>query len=129
MPANDNDVLRTKGFVETSPGIFSRPTQTKSVPVPVLPHPKSELHARQESLDSHQDEAGGTGRTFVCIESRRVRPIDPDNLAGGCKFIIDALRYAGLLQEDTPEKISLQVDQKKVDRRTQEKTLIEITYP
>ena len=58
------------------------------------------------------------------IISYRTRTCDTDNLCP--KWIVDALRYSKLIEDDTPEHIELQVRQEKVRRKAQERTQIEI---
>jgi hypothetical protein len=59
---------------------------------------------------------GGAKRIKVVVCRRGSRLIDCDNLAGGCKAIIDALRYEGLLADDNPESVDLEFRQEKVKR-------------
>ncbi len=50
----------------------------------------------------------------VSIHRRgRGRGLDPDNLVGAVKPILDALRYARILVDDTPEHVELVVTQSK----------------
>lgn len=58
----------------------------------------------------------------VSIRSRRVNLLDPDNLY--VKDIIDQLRYARLIPEDTPEVIEIEITQEKVSSYKQEETII-----
>lgn len=67
-----------------------------------------------------------SGRVILRYTSYRQRLLDPDNLAGGTKFLTDALRYSGAIRGDTADQIDLRFSQKKVDTKAQEKTLIEI---
>lgn len=41
------------------------------------------------------------------IERHSARPLDADNFAGGCKPLIDQLRYAGLIPDDDPASVDL----------------------
>lgn len=66
-----------------------------------------------------------SGKRVVRITSYRVRAVDPDNLCG--KWFIDALRYAGIIPDDTEADITYQISQKKVAKKNQEKTLIDIS--
>jgi hypothetical protein len=66
----------------------------------------------------------GTRKCYVRVTSYRARLLDPDNLC--VKYLIDALRNTGILEDDTPDHIALTVAQKKVKDRSQEKTLLEI---
>lgn len=65
-------------------------------------------------------------RPVVRIASFRRRVLDPDNLIGGCKYFIDGLRHAGLIPDDRPEDITLEVRQEKVTSKIEERTEIEI---
>jgi len=50
------------------------------------------------------------------------RPLDADNLAGGCKPLIDAIRRAGLIPDDDPKTVILEFAQHgclKADERTE----------
>lgn len=85
--------------------------------------PKLERAIRKKPLAAGERKEKSSSRVAVRIESRRSRLIDPDNLCP--KFIIDGLRYAGLLQDDNPEAISLQVTQTKV-KKGEEETVIEL---
>lgn len=78
-----------------------------------------------DTLGKAQRKEVGQSRTRVRIVSRRRRLLDPDNLAGGSKYLIDGLRYAGLLKDDSPDYISLIVEQVKCGKG-EERTEIEI---
>jgi Holliday junction resolvase RusA-like endonuclease len=69
------------------------------------------------------------GRIEVRFTLFRVRCLDPDNAAASTKNLLDGLRHSGLLSEDNPWTIRLQVEQEKVKSFDQEKTEIEINYP
>lgn len=59
----------------------------------------------------------------------RIRLQDPDNAAAGTKAITDGLRRCGLIPNDSPEEISLTVEQQKVKTKSEQRTEIEIAYP
>lgn len=61
----------------------------------------------------------------VVIERRSRGRMDPDNLAGSMKPVIDALRHARVLVDDSPEHIELTVTQRQ-SFRDPPRTLIEI---
>lgn len=69
-------------------------------------------------------------RPVVRLVRRSTRGIeDEDNgPAPGYKALLDAIRYSGLIQDDSRKAIDLQVSQEKV-RKGEVGTLIEITYP
>lgn len=84
--------------------------------------PEQAVHNR-----AHGKVKGKTGharRYAVSITSYRTRSTDPDNLVG--KYFVDALRYSGLLHDDRAEDITYEISQKKVENKSQEKTLIVI---
>ena len=65
-------------------------------------------------------------RVTVRFIGYRVRPLDPDNFAGGCKDLLDGLRHAQIIPGDEPWRIKLEAEQVKVSSYKQEKTVIEI---
>jgi hypothetical protein len=67
-------------------------------------------------------------RVTVRFVGFRVRPLDPDNFAGGCKDLLDGLRHAALIPGDEPWLIKFETRQEKVAHRGEEKTVIEIGY-
>ena len=75
---------------------------------------------RDEPLAAPPREAGDAGRVRVSVVSYRARLCDPDNLCP--KYFIDCLRYAGLITDDSPEYITLEVRQvrcARADERTE----------
>jgi len=65
-------------------------------------------------------------RNLVRITSYRCRLLDPDNLAGGCKYAIDAIRKAKVIKDDREQDIRLEIFQVKTKTRKEEKTIIEV---
>jgi hypothetical protein len=80
------------------------------------------------ALATGEGKGESAGRVILSYTSYRQRLLDPDNLAGGTKFLTDALRYCGALRDDTENQVELRFTQKKVSDKTQEKTLIEVIY-
>ena len=72
---------------------------------------------RDEPVAASAREARDAGRVRVCIVSFRSRLCDPDNLCP--KYFVDCLRYAGLIADDTPECITLEVRQVRCPRAEQ----------
>lgn len=93
---------------------------------------KPEQAIRHESVAEKEgktkNSTGGTGchqaRSHIGICLYRTRLLDPDNPAP--KYFIDSLRYAGLIPNDRPEDITLEVSQVKVSTKAEERTEIEI---
>lgn len=69
---------------------------------------------------------GGGPRHFVRIKSSRVRLLDVDNLYGGSKYLIDALRGASVIPDDDPGSILLEVTQEKIKGYKNEVTEVEV---
>jgi hypothetical protein len=119
-----NEILRR--FPGASPAFIARNADPE--PVGGLQNTLAQPHPRP--LVARPDDRKATSPTCrlsrVTITSYRRRLIDIDNLCGGSKFLIDALRYAKLIPDDSPEHITLEVRQEKVAQKSQEGTLVEI---
>jgi hypothetical protein len=79
--------------------------------------------AEKERETSHPE---SIPRRVVRITSYRRRLLDFDNLAGGCKYFLDSCKYAGLIPDDGPECITLEVSQVRVKTKAEERTELEI---
>ncbi len=77
---------------------------------------KSERAAGSQPLGHPEEKAGSPKRIKVCICRKGTRLLDIDNLAGGTKALLDALRYEGAIQDDDPGSIDFEVRQEKVKR-------------
>jgi Holliday junction resolvase RusA-like endonuclease len=64
-------------------------------------------------------------KAIMKIHQVRKRRLDPDNLVGSCKLLIDACRYLELIRDDSEKWLSLQVSQ---ETGRPVRTLIEIQY-
>ena len=120
------------GYVEVSKGVYERIDVVKKRAVggkTVLPAKSSSRNSKPKPpvLNGAVGEAGGkkahTGRILVRITVfKRKRLTDPDN--NNCKWIIDCLRYSGILHDDREQDIALEIRQEKT--RGEEETLIEL---
>jgi hypothetical protein len=72
--------------------------------------------------------ASGAERPVVSIVRCGTRALDPDNLRGSVKALVDQLRYSGLIPEDTEAAIDLRVGQIKVTK-DQVATYVKIDFP
>lgn len=95
-----------------------------SLPDGLSPNSKPQRHPGNESVGKAKTQEGNPRRCIVRVTSYRNRLLDEDNLIP--KWHIDALRYAGCLRSDAPDKTHIVTTQKKVAKKDQEKTLIEI---
>ncbi len=82
-----------------------------------------------EPLGQNQGKEAGAGRIGISITGFRTRLLDPDNFAGGCKYAVDALRYANLIPGDRHDQIELTFRQVKVKTKPEERTIIELDLP
>ena len=81
-----------------------------------------ERDSRNEPLETHQGQKGAAGKLLVSFVSIRKRLLDPDNVS--VKWTLDALRYAGVILGDEPEKITLEVSQRKARKGDAEHTFL-----
>ena len=66
-----------------------------------------------------------TGNGFlVRIVSRWKRLLDQDNLCE--KYHVDLCRYAGVIPDDAPDRVKIEVAQRKAEPKEKEHTLIEV---
>ena len=91
------------------------------------PLPELERHLSPRPLATHEGEEADSSRIHLRIVSIRKRLLDPDNLSP--KWIIDCLRYSKIIRGDEPDKITLQVEQRKCAKGEAEATQIWITLP
>jgi len=106
LTASDNHTSGIKG-VQSTKRQPNPPQTLASVPRPEI-----------ESL----------GRPVVRITSYRVRELDDENFAWGCKALFDGLQEAGLIKSDSRKDIDREYEQIKVTHQHQEETVIRIRY-
>jgi len=90
----------------------------------VPPGAKLERNLQHEPMASDARKAPDARRRLVRITSYRTLLCDERNLAD--KHFTDALVRAGILVDDSPRWAKIEVEQVKVERRTQERTEIEV---
>jgi Holliday junction resolvase RusA-like endonuclease len=114
------DQLAVKGYTPNDDGSYSPKSQRLLNSVT--------QHAPQQTLESlRKGEETSRQRTNLRITRYSCRPLDCDNYAGGCKPIIDQLRYVKLIRDDSPEDIEVEFRQVKVKTKAEERTEIEIS--
>jgi len=116
-----HEQLRQLGYRQNPDGSFSH-TSTSG-----LPHPQSQPATRQTLVNTCKRETPRKNRVTLVITRHAVRLLDADNFAGGCKPLIDQLRYAKLIADDDPETVEILFRQVKVETKAEEMTQIEIT--
>lgn len=119
-----NEQLTAKGFVRGTNGEWSKPklAKTNSVPSRAI----VERPAGGKPLHPAPGKEAHPTRRVVRIVSYRYRILlDRDNLCG--KFLLDSLRYAGLIEDDSEREIDYFISQVRVETPAEERTEIEIT--
>ena len=117
-----HSILQQMGYKLDADGNYSR-TETSPQRIPD-PKPESNIGETLRSIDKGKEDS--KKRSFVRITRFSCRPLDCDNYAGGCKPLIDQLRYAKLIKDDDPESVQIEFIQVKVPHKTEERTEIEI---
>lgn len=90
------------------------------------PKPKQDKAATLGRLAKREEKS--VGRVTVRYRLRRVRALDPDAMQGSTKDITDGLCRCGLIPGDNPYQIILAVEQERVERYSDEKTIVELIY-
>ena len=111
-----HEQLRQLGYRQNPDGSFSR---SESV-APRLPNPEPQPAPRPALDGARQGKDKSQTRTLVRIVRKSVRLLDADNFAGGCKPLIDQLRYAKLIPDDDPESVEILFQQTKVATKKEE---------
>lgn len=84
-----------------------------------------ERNSTIEPMATTQVQAADSKRILVRVTSFRRRLLDEDNLCE--KYLVDCLRYAGIIPSDAPQKAKIEVSQCKVLRNDEEFTRIEVS--
>ena len=116
-----HDQLEKLGYRPNPDGSYSHTTTAG------IHNPKPQPPARPALDDPPKGKETRTPRTALVITRHAVRLLDADNYAGGCKPLIDQLRYAKLIEDDDPETIEITFRQAKCKTKAEEKTTIQIT--
>lgn len=112
------EALRKKGYVwNASARAYELAPVAPRLQVPVL-----ERASKHGALRPHPDKKASTGRVRVRVTGYSVRPIDPCNFS--TKYIVDALRFAGIIKDDSWDDIVLAPEQQKVSSEAEEGTEI-----
>ena len=90
-----------------------------------LPDTKPQCIVRNEPLAAKENQGPNAGRTIVRFVSYRLRLCDPDDLCP--KYLLDGLRYAGLIPGDSEAEVDYERPrQVKVYHKKDERTEITI---
>jgi hypothetical protein len=116
-----HEQLRQLGYRQNPDGSFSHSSTAR------LHHPQPQQAPRPTLVAPAKRESPRQARTTLIITRRSCSLLDADNFAGGCKPLIDQLRYAKLIEDDDPETIEIIFRQVKVATKAEEMTTVEIT--
>jgi hypothetical protein len=116
-----HEQLRNLGCRQNPDGSFSHSATAG------IPHAKPQPAARQALDHAGPRESPRKARTTLVITRSACSLLDADNYAGGCKPLIDQLRYAKLIADDDPETVEILFRQVKVKTKAEEMTKVEIT--
>ena len=126
MPPFTQQDLESLGYTLQPDGSYAREVTHSTHPAR-LPDPKPQPALRQTLECQPPRKTTRPSRVTLRITRHACRLLDADNFAGGCKPLIDQLRYAALIPDDDPASVELQFCQEKVAKKTLEMTTIEIT--
>ena len=115
-----HEQLRNLGYRQNPDGSYSH-TSTSGIP-----HPKPQPAPRKALVNPREGEDPRKNRVTLVITRSAVSLLDADNFAGGCKPLIDQLRYAKLIEDDDPETVEILFRQTKVKTKAEERTEVEI---
>lgn len=90
---------------------------------------RREPSQREALVRLFPSQEGHDSRALVRIIGYRKRFLDVDAFAGACKAILDDLRGADLIEDDTPNHIRLETDQFKIGKGEAERTEVELFWP
>jgi hypothetical protein len=119
-----HEQLKQLGYAQQPDGSFAR---TESVS-PRIPHAQPQPHPRQALDRALEGEGENRPRFGLRITRIACQPLDADNFAGGCKFLIDAVRRRGLIPDDDPQSVEIAFRQIKAKTKREEGTSIQITF-
>jgi hypothetical protein len=97
-------------------GIYENHRETQS--------PVAKRAVRHEPVAAAAGKNNHPNRICIRITGFRRRLLDPDNFCP--KYFIDCLRYAEIIQDDSPEFITLETSQVKVKNTADERTEITV---
>lgn len=85
---------------------------------------KLEHHSGDAAVGPVQVQTGNSPRFLVRVTTRRSRLVDEDNLCE--KFVVDLLRYAGVIPDDAPGTTKIEVAQQKTRKGQDEVVTLEV---
>jgi hypothetical protein len=116
--------LNDRGFKQGADGRWHKPKRTVSA-VRAAPGAVAKRDVGHAPVLKTQTQAAYPGRVRLCVTSFRCgTQLDQDNICP--KYFIDCCRYAGLIRDDCPGTVALEVKEVRVSTKKEEGCLIEI---
>lgn len=84
--------------------------------------------AKETLVGGDEGKEAGPQRAHVRITRFGSRLLDHDNLTGGAQPLVNGLKEIGLIHDDSPEWLTLEVKQEQVTNKMHERTEVEITW-
>ena len=125
--------LKEKGYTLAPDGHYYyadhyKPPSRRLLDTLVKHAPKRSLDKVHKAKETSKDCAAKCNPLYTLSITRySTKTLDVDNLAGGCKPLIDQIRYAHLIPDDNPESVEITFTQVKVRTQAEQRTEIRIT--
>ena len=102
---------------------------SRKLPDTITQHaPKRSLVKVRKAKETSKDCTAKCNPQYTLAITRfSTKTLDVDNLAGGCKPLIDQIRYAKLIPDDNPESVEITFSQVKVRTQAEQRTEVRIT--
>ena len=118
-----HEQLRNLGYQPSPDGsTYTRSTTAGLSHAQPQPNPRETLDNAREGENENRPRFGLRITRIAC------QTLDADNFAGGCKFLIDAIRKRGLIPDDDPASVEIAFRQVKANHKNEEETRVTITY-
>ena len=127
------DQLSEKGYKIASDGQYyndndNKPASRRLLNTLIKHAPKRSLVKVLQTKEASKECTTKSNPLYALSITRySTKTLDVDNLAGGCKPLIDQIRYAKLIPDDNPESVEITFNQVKVKAQKEQRTEIRIT--
>ena len=125
--------LKEKGYTLAPDGHYYyadnyKPPSRRLLDTLVKHAPKRSLDKVPKAKETSKDCTAKCNPQYTLGITRfSTKTLDVDNLAGGCKPLIDQIRYSKLIPDDNPESVEITFTQVKVRTQAEQRTEIRIT--
>jgi hypothetical protein len=125
--------LKEKGYTLAPDGHYYyadhyKPPSRRLLDTLVKHAPKCSLVKVHKAKETSKDCTAKCNPLYTLSITRySTKTLDVDNLAGGCKPLIDQIRYAHLIPDDNPESVNITFSQVKVKTQAEQRTEVRIT--